>query len=90
LQAVAASQPTDEEFEQGRNAAIGRYAIALQDHPSRAMEYARAILLGRKATDVESQPDFIRAVKKTDIKRVASNVIKPDLAGRGVVRGKIE
>jgi hypothetical protein len=39
---------------------------------------------------VESQPDFIRAVKKTDIKRVASNVIKPDLAGRGVVRGKIE
>lgn len=88
LQAVAAAPPTDDEFEQGRNQAIGRYAIALQDHPSRAAEYARAILLGRKPTDVETQPDAIRTLKKTDIKRVAESVLKSSPPGRGVVRGK--
>ncbi|MDX2033447.1 MAG: pitrilysin family protein [Blastocatellia bacterium] len=88
LQAVAAAAPTDDEFEQGRNQAIGRYAIALQDHPSRAAEYARAILLGRKPTDVETQPDAIRTLKKTDIKRVAESVLKATPPGRGVVRGK--
>ena len=88
LQAVAAAPPTDEEFEQGRNQAIGRYAIALQDHPARAAEYARAILMGRKAADVETQPDAIRALKKTDIKRVAEAVLKASPPGRGVVRGK--
>src|SRR5262249_2129263 len=87
LQAMAASQTTDEEFEQGRNATIGRYSIALQNHPARAMEYARTIVIGRKPADVESQPDLIRTIKKADIKRVAESVIKATQAGRGVVRG---
>ncbi|MFN0084953.1 MAG: M16 family metallopeptidase [Blastocatellia bacterium] len=88
LQAVAAAPPADDEFEQGRNQAIGRYAIALQDHPSRAAEYARAIFLGRKPSDVETQPDAIRTLKKADIKRVAESVLKSTQPGRGVVRGK--
>jgi zinc protease len=87
LQNLASAQPSDEEFEQGRNAEIGRYAIALQDHTARTLEYARAVISGRKASDVESQPDLIRAVKKTDIKRVAESVMKSYQAGRGVVRG---
>ncbi len=86
LQAMAASQTSDDEFEQGRNATIGRYSIALQDHPSRTAEYARAILFGRKPSDVEAQPDLIRAVKKTDIKRVAESLFKSGQPGRGVVR----
>src|SRR5581483_11916935 len=80
--------PSDEEFERGRNAAIGSYAIALQAHPARALEYARAIIFGRKPSDVETQPDLIRAVKKDDIKRVAEAVIKLNQIGRGVVRGE--
>ena len=87
LQNLAAAQPSDEEFEQGRNAEIGRYAIALQDHTARTLEYARAVILGRKPADVEAQPDLIRAVKKTDIKRVAESVMKPNQSGHGVVRG---
>jgi predicted Zn-dependent peptidase len=87
LQNLAATQPSDAEFEQGRNAEIGRYAIALQDHSARALEYARAVIFGRKVADVESQPDLIRAVKKADIKRVAESVMKSNQAGRGVVRG---
>ncbi|HEY8461378.1 MAG TPA: insulinase family protein, partial [Blastocatellia bacterium] len=87
LQSLAAAQPSDDEFEQARNAEIGRYAIALQDHNARTLEYARAVIFGRKASDVESQPDLIRAVKKTDIKRVAESIVKPDMAGRGIVRG---
>ncbi|MGH9765819.1 MAG: M16 family metallopeptidase [Blastocatellia bacterium] len=87
LQNLAAAQPSDEEFEQGRNAEIGRYAIALQDHTARTLEYARAVIFGRKPADVESQPDLIRAVKKADIKRVAESVMKPHQAGHSVVRG---
>jgi predicted Zn-dependent peptidase len=88
LQRLAAAPPSDDEFEQGRNATIGRYAIALQSHPERSLEYARAVIFGRKPSDVETQPDFIRSVKKADIKRLAENVIKANQAGRGVVRGE--
>jgi zinc protease len=87
LEGLAAAQPSDDEFEQGRNAEIGRYAIALQDHNARTLEYARAVIFGRKPADVEAQPDLIRAVKKTDIKRVAESVMKSGQAGHGVVRG---
>src|SRR5215468_4364330 len=87
LEGLAAAQPSDDEFEQGRNAEIGRYAIALEDHNARTLEYARAAIFGRKPADVEAQPDLIRAVKKTDIKRVAESVVKSGQAGHGVVRG---
>jgi zinc protease len=87
LESLAAAAPSDDEFEQGRNAEIGRYAIALQDHNARTIEYARAVIFGLKPSDVEAQPDLIRAVKKTDIKRVAESVMKSGQAGHGVVRG---
>jgi zinc protease len=87
LESLAAAQPSDDEFEQGRNAEIGRYAIALQDHNARTLEYARAVIFGLKPADVEAQPDLIRAVKKTDIKRVAESVMKSGQAGHGIVRG---
>ena len=83
LQKLSAAPPSDDQFEQGRNAAIGRYAIMLQQHPLRAMEYARAIVFNRPVSDVESQPDSLRGVKKADIKRVAEKLNQP---GRGVVR----
>src|SRR5262245_34285118 len=53
LESLAAAQPSDDEFEQGRNAEIGRYAIALEDHDARTLEYARAVIFGRKPADVE-------------------------------------
>ncbi len=87
MQRLTAAPPTDDEFEQGRNASIGRYAIALQSHPARALEYARAVILGLKPSDIEAQPDIIRGVKKTDIKRIAESIIKENRGGRGVVRG---
>jgi predicted Zn-dependent peptidase len=87
LEGLTREQPSDDEFEQGRNAEIGRYAIALQDHNARTIEYARAVIFGRKPADVEAQPDLIREVKKTDIKRVAESVVKSGQAGHGVVRG---
>ncbi len=87
LQSLAAATTSDAEFEQGRNSEIGRYALALQDYSARTMEYARAVIFGRKVTDVESQPDLIRAVKKADLKRVAESVIRSGQAGQGAVRG---
>jgi zinc protease len=87
LKRLSAAPPSDDEFEEGRNAAIGRYAIELQSHTERALEYAQAVIFGRKASEIESQPDAIRAVKKADIQRIAESVIKAGQAGRGVVRG---
>lgn len=87
LQRLATTPPTDDEFELARNSAIGRYAIALQSHPDRSLEYARAVIFSRKPSDVETQPDFIRAVKKSDLKRVAEATFKPNQRGLGVVRG---
>jgi zinc protease len=88
LEALVKTPPTDEEFERGRNAAIGAYAVALQAHPARLLEYARAAMFGRKVTEVETQPDLIRAVKKDDVKAAAEAIIKLTSAGRGVVRGE--
>jgi zinc protease len=88
LPRLAGAPPSDAEFEEGRNAAIGHYAIALQSHPERALAYSRAVIAGRKASEIESQPDSIRAVGKTDIKRIAESMIKTTQTGRGVVRGK--
>jgi len=87
LVGLAAAQPSDDEFEQARNAEIGRYAIALEDHNARTIEYGRAVIFGLKPADVEAQPDLIRAVKKADIKRIAESIVKPDMAGHGIVRG---
>jgi len=86
LQKVAGGTVTDEEFEQARNFAVGSYAIELQSHAIRAVEYAQAIISDRKASDVEAQPDLIRAVKKTDLTRIATSLIKINQPGRGVVR----
>ncbi len=86
LQKLAGSIPDDNDFETGRNASIGRYAISLQSHPLRALEYARAIIFGRKPSEVEAQPDAIRSIRKTDIKRMAESILKSAQPGRGVVR----
>lgn len=88
LEALVKTPPSDEEFERGRNAAIGSYAVALQSNQARLLEYARAVVFGRKVTDVEAQPDLIRAVKKDDLKVAAEAIIKLTQAGRGVVRGE--
>jgi zinc protease len=88
LEALVKTPPTEEEFERGRNAAIGAYAVALQAHPARLLEYARTVMFGRKVTEVEAQPDLIRAVKKDDVKAAAEAIIKMTSAGRGVVRGE--
>ncbi len=83
LQKLAAL-PADDEFEAARNATIGRYAIALQSHSVRALEYSRAAIFGRKPADIEAQPDSMRSIRKADIKRAAESL---KLEGRGVVLG---
>jgi zinc protease len=88
LEDLSKTPPTEDEFKRGRNGAIGAYAVALQSHPTRLLEYARAVIFGRKVTEVESQPDLIRAVKKDDIKATVDAIIKLNAAGLGVVRGE--
>ncbi|MEP7270190.1 MAG: insulinase family protein [Acidobacteriota bacterium] len=85
---IAAAPPTGEDYDLVRNSAIGSYAIKVEGHIDRALEYARAVVAGRKASDVDSQPDLVRSVRLADIKRVADAALKPTQVGVGVVRGK--
>jgi zinc protease len=88
FQRLATSTPTDEEFEMARNAAIGRYAIDLQPHPDRALEYARTAIAGGRPADVEAQPESMISIRKSDLKRVAESLFKNSQSGRGVLRGE--
>jgi zinc protease len=88
FQRLAGNVPSDEEFELGRNAAIGRYAILLQSHAARTLEYARAALIGRRPADVDGQPEAMITVRKTDLKRVAENLFRNNSSGRGILRGQ--
>lgn len=86
LAKLAAAAPADDDYDRARNAAIGSYALGLQTHPERAVEYARAATAGRKATDVETQPDLVRAIRQIELKRFAEAAIKVNQLGTGVVR----
>lgn len=88
MKRLAAEAPTDEEFEWGRNATIGRDAIVLQSHFLRALRYARAVIFGRDPKEIESQPDLVRSIRKTDVKRMAESIIKTGISGAGIVRGE--
>ena len=87
FQRLTTTLPGDEEFELARNAAIGRYAILLQSHAERTLEYARAALIGRKPAEVDGQPEAMIGVRKTDLKRVAESIFRNGASGRGVLRG---
>jgi zinc protease len=85
---VASSPPSGDDYDIARNVAIGSYAIKLEDHLDRALEYARAVMAGRKVVDVDTQPDLVRNVRLAEVKRVAETVFKGSQPGVGVVRGK--
>jgi len=90
LSRLASTPPVGDEFEEARNSAIGSFAIGLQGHSSRALEYARSVFVGRKVTDVDGQPDLIRAVRQAELKRIADAAVKLTMAGYGAVRGKVQ
>jgi zinc protease len=85
---TASSPPSGDDYDIARNVAIGSYAIKLEDHLDRALEYARAVMAGRKVTDVDTQPDLVRSVRLAEVKRIAETVFKSAQPGVGVVRGK--
>jgi zinc protease len=80
--------PSGDDYDIARNVAIGSYAIKLEEHRERALEYARAVMAGRKVADVDTQPDLVRNVRLAEVKKVAEAVLKASQAGVGVVRGK--
>ena len=90
LARLASSPPVGDEFEGARNSAIGSFAIGLQRHSSRAMEYAQNVFVGRKVSEVDTQPDIIRAIRQAELKRVADAFVKLTMAGYGAVRGKAQ
>ena len=85
---IASAPPTGDDFDIVRNAAIGLHAIRLEAHADRALAYARAVIEGRQAADVDRQPDLVRAIRLSEVKRVAELVLKTIQPGVGVVRGK--
>lgn len=90
FQRLAATPPTDDEFEYARNSAIGQYAIALQSPRERILEYARALFFGRQPAEVERQAEAVVAIRKADLQRVAEAIFRTNLSGRGLLRGAAE
>lgn len=87
FQRLAATAPTDDEFEYARNSTIGQYAITLQSPRERILEYARALFFGRQPADVERQAESVVAIRKSDLQRVAEAIFRTNLSGRGILRG---
>jgi zinc protease len=85
---LAGAPPADDDFDRARNVAIGSYALGLQRHSERALEYARLAIAARKTNDAETQPDLIRAVRQIELRRFAYSVIKVNQLGMGVVRAQ--
>lgn len=85
---LAGAPPADDDFDRARNAAIGGYALGLQRHSERAVEYARLAIAARKTNDAETQPDLIRAIRQIELRRFADSVIKVNQLGTGVVRSQ--
>ena len=90
FQRLAATPPSDDEFEYARNSAIGQYAIALQSPRERILEYARALFFGRQPAEVERQAEAVVAIRKADLQRVAEAIFRTNLSGRGLLRGAAE
>jgi zinc protease len=88
LTRLGSSPPSGDEFDAARNAAIGGYAISVEDHFNRLREYARNVFCGRKASDVDTQPDLMRAIRQAELKRISDASVKLTMAGYGAVRGK--
>ncbi len=88
LSRLAASPPSGDEFDAARNAAIGGYAISLEEHPDRLREYARNVFCGRRASDVDNHPDLMRSIRQAELKRISEASVKLTMAGYGAVRGK--
>ena len=90
LSRLASSPPSGDEFDAARNAAIGGYAISLEEHTDRLREYARNVFSGRRASDVDNHPDLMRAIRQAELKRISEASVKLTMAGYGAVRGKLQ
>lgn len=77
---------SDAELERAKRYMLGLYEISLQKTVSQAMKYARLERIGLGASLVHKYSKLVEKVTKQDIKRVAKQYLRPDLAGVAIVR----
>jgi len=87
LQRLATEEISDQELALAKAATIARYNVAIEDHPFRAEEYARAFFNKQKPELIDTIGEQIKLVDKSDIKRVAAEYFKANQAAAGVIRG---
>ncbi len=84
-----ASEPVeDEELALGVNSTIGAQSIDLESHLDRAVAYARRVFLNGEPSEVETYADRIRALTKEKIRAVASQYLKWNQRGIGMLRAR--
>jgi zinc protease len=86
LNRLASEQISDEEFTLGVNSAIGTKFVRLEQHPARVLAYAQPVFLSGQPADVESYGERIRSVTKDKIRAVASQYLKWNQRGVGIIK----
>jgi zinc protease len=87
LQRLATEEISDQEFALAKTATIAHYNVAIEDHPFRAEEYARAFFNKQKPELIDTIGERIKLVDKSDIKHAAEQYFKANQPAAGVIRG---
>lgn len=86
---VAKNGLSADELASSRALAAGTNLAALQSQRERALEYARAVVAQRQASDVDQLPDRLLKVTGDDIKRTSASYLKAAASSGGIVRSSL-
>lgn len=87
MERLARDGASADEVASARAVAAGLRLALLQSHEARAIEYARAVLYQRPATEVDTFAERVATITSDQIKRAAAAYLKAAAASAGVVRG---
>lgn len=89
IEGVARNGLSADEIVSARALAAGTKIITLQSQRNRALEYARAVVAQRQASEVDVAAERLLKVTADDIKRAAANYFKPATSSAGIVRSSL-
>ncbi len=89
IEGVARTGFSDDEIVAARALAAATKLVTLQSQRDRALEYARAVVSQRQASEVDVAAERLSRVTGDDIKRAAANYFKPATSSAGIVRSSL-
>jgi zinc protease len=87
LDKLAKTPISGDEVSGAKATAVTLNLLRFQSQRARALEYARAVIYQRQATDVDNATDQLMKVSAEDLKRAVAAYFKPATSVVGIVRG---